>query len=137
MSRAISISSQFRRIRYFFVDIQGNPAVLMNIELDKLYLILLLELDRNGSLNILKKEEIRNPGVWYFLIKRVIMNRNLMFAFLLLAALAMVNAVPYQLLKRDRDIVQLVILYFGCIVMKLRWTLFPYWKSKTTSINSH
>ncbi|CAB4487452.1 uncharacterized protein OCT59_008032 [Rhizophagus irregularis] len=32
------------------------------------------------------------------------MNRNLMFAFLLLAALAMVNAVPYQLLKRDRDI---------------------------------
>lgn len=33
------------------------------------------------------------------------MNRNLIFAFLLLAALAMVNAVPYQLLKRrDKDI---------------------------------
>ncbi|RGB29593.1 hypothetical protein C1646_795134 [Rhizophagus diaphanus] len=32
------------------------------------------------------------------------MNRNLIFAFLLLAAFAMVNAVPYQLLKRDRDI---------------------------------
>jgi hypothetical protein len=32
------------------------------------------------------------------------MNRNLIFAFLLLAALAMVNAVPYRLHKRERDI---------------------------------
>jgi hypothetical protein len=32
------------------------------------------------------------------------MNRNLIFAFLLLAALAMVNAVPYQLLKRAGDV---------------------------------
>ena len=32
------------------------------------------------------------------------MNRNLIFAFLLLAALAMVNAVSYQFLKRSRDI---------------------------------
>ncbi|POG75833.1 hypothetical protein GLOIN_2v1872506 [Rhizophagus irregularis DAOM 181602=DAOM 197198] len=32
------------------------------------------------------------------------MNRNLIFAFLLLAALAMVNAVPYQFLKRSRDV---------------------------------
>ncbi|CAB4398791.1 unnamed protein product [Rhizophagus irregularis] len=38
------------------------------------------------------------------------MNQNLIFAFLLLAALAMVNAVPYQFLKRSRDVVEGVML---------------------------
>ncbi|UZO08613.1 uncharacterized protein OCT59_028866 [Rhizophagus irregularis] len=48
MSRATSISSQFRRIRYFFVDIQENPTGGSS--------------GWNRSSNVLKKEEIRNPG---------------------------------------------------------------------------
>uniref|UniRef100_U9U6C1 Uncharacterized protein n=1 Tax=Rhizophagus irregularis (strain DAOM 181602 / DAOM 197198 / MUCL 43194) TaxID=747089 RepID=U9U6C1_RHIID len=80
MSRATSISSQFRRIRYFFVDIQGNPAGGSS--------------GWNRSSNVLKKEEIRNPGAC----------NHVDICFLLLAALVIVNAVPYQLLKRGRDI---------------------------------
>ncbi|GBC52476.2 hypothetical protein GLOIN_2v1781977 [Rhizophagus irregularis DAOM 181602=DAOM 197198] len=78
MSRATSISSQFRRIRYFFVDIQENPTGTV--------------CTCSSTEEIIRSAEINRYS------------NHVDICFLLLAALVIVNAVPYQLLKRGRDI---------------------------------